>query len=549
MFQNLTNRFQALPAGGRDAVACLLLALAVFAVYANVYHGDFIFDDVLLISRNQYLRDWRHLPDIFTHLNYAGAGMEGAFYRPVEMLLRLALYQLFGLSKPAFHAVNVLLQALNAGLIYWLGRKLGFAPGAVFSAALLWSVHPLHTQNIALMSSTAEPLWTAFGLMGLLAFVYRDSAAILFFLLALGCKETAIVFPALAVACLFISSDADDRLKPALYARTWPFWLLLAVYAVTYMHFNDFHPFKGTYATFPDLETYAANIFSRLLTCLATLPAYLGLIVYPTNLHMERVFPVFTSVFSWQVLAGAALAAGALAQIILGKGKRGLFLSFGLFWFAAALSPLTGILIPIDYKISEGWMYVPLIGLFLGVAQTLAVWIGGMKSKTAPVIAAAAVALMALLFGIKTYSQNDVYQTPATFYENILRCGGYHTRAYQNLGNYYWKEGEFDKAIESYKLAFKNPDQGDIIPASLHYQIALAYLRVTLDENYVPKSDSLMEALPQVTHIPEAVDELNQALKADPGFEPARALLGAINDWQAKRMFMHPAGSSYLFRK
>src|ERR1035437_5260609 len=96
---------------------------------------------------------------------------------------------------------------------------------------------------------------------------------------------------------------------------------------------------------------------------------------------MERNFPVFTSVLSWQVLAGAALVEGALAQIVTGKGKRGLPLSFGLFWFAAALSPLTGIVVPIDAMVSEGWLYMPTIGLSLGAAQTLAIWIHRLKFK------------------------------------------------------------------------------------------------------------------------------------------------------------------------
>jgi tetratricopeptide (TPR) repeat protein len=516
----------------REAIAYLLLPLAVFAIYANVYPYDFLLDDQSLIITNLFLRDWHHLPDIFTHLNYAGSGAEKGFYRPVEQVLRLALYQMFGLSRPAFHALNVVIHAINAALMYRLGRKLGFMQSAAFSAALLWAVHPIYTQEVAYMSSTSELLWAMFCLLGLSALLpdftpRKTGVALLLFLLALISKETAVVFPALASACLFIVSK--DRLKPSLYIKTWPFWLLSVLYTVTYMHVNSYRPFA---ATSPDMDTYAQHIIPRIFTALATLPVYFGLVIYPTNLHMERYFPVFLSFFSWQVVAGAGLAIAALAQILVGKGKRGLALTFGFFWFAAALSPVTGILIPVDALISEGWLYVPAIGLFLGVAQTLAVWVSGLKFRRAPAIAAVAVTLASLSLGVETYFQNEVYQNPATFYDNIFKCGGYRSRAYPDLGIYYMNKHDFDNSIKYFKLAVENPNERNVPSAAIHAQLALAYLRVTSDENYMVTPDAVIRALPSSTQIPEAIDELNLALRIDPNFYFAHTLLSAIYRWQ-----------------
>ena len=38
----------------------------------------------------------------------------------------------------------------------------------------------------------------------------------------------------------------------------------------------------------------------------------------------------------------------AFAQVWWGRAKRGLALSFGLLWFAVALSPATGIIFPVN---------------------------------------------------------------------------------------------------------------------------------------------------------------------------------------------------------
>lgn len=522
-------------AARREALSYLLLVLAVFAVYSNVYHGGFLLDDQSLIITNVYLRDWSHLPDIFKNLNYAGSGTEKGFYRPVEEVLRLVLYQIFGLIPPPFHALNVVVHALNAGLVYRLGRKLGFGAGAVFSAALLWAIHPIYTQEVAYMSSTSELLWTTFCLLGLIALLpdftpRKTCLAVVFVLIGFISKETTVVFPALAAACLFIVSK--DRLKPATYIKTWPFWLLSTGYAAIYTYMNSYRPFE---ASTPELDSYAHHIFTRIITSLATLPTYFGLVIYPTNLHMERAFPVFLSAFAWPVLVGAALVACALTQMALGRGKRGITLSFGFFWFAAALSPFTGIVIPIDAMISEGWIYMPAIGLVLGLAQALAVWVNGLKFEKAPALAAAGVAVAALLLGIKTYNQNEIFQTPVTFYENIFKCGGNRVRAYPDLGIYYLNKQDFDNSVKYFKLAVENPNERNVPSAAIHTQLALAYLGVTSDENYMVMPDAVIKALPYTNHIPEAIDELNIALRIDPNFYFAHTLLSTIYRWQGDK--------------
>jgi len=533
MFQSLINRFQTLPAGWREATPYLLLTLAVFAAYANVYNDAFLLDDPYLVVGNKFLRDWRYLPDIFTHLNYAGADRDGVYYRPLVTVLHLILYQIFGLSKPAFHALNIALQALNAGLVYKLGRKLGFGAGAVFSAALLWCVHPLNTQDITYISSMPELICAAFMLTGLLTLLpdftpRKICLSLPFFLLALGSKESAVVFPALAVACLFIVSK--NRLKPATYIKTWPFWLISAADAAiwllwsTHSHMSDPQDFDI------DPNLYTFSLINRIFTSLATLPVYFSLMVWPTGLHFPRSFPIFTSVLSWQVLCGMVLVIGALTQIILGKGKRGLPLSFGLFWFAATLSPYTGIVIPIDAMISEGWLYVPSIGLALGVAQTLSSRINKPKFKT---ITAVVVTVAALSLGVKSYSQNQVYQNQATLYENIFSCGEDFANTHNNLGIYYLGQNEFDKAIEQFKHVVARPGtRPPPMMAGLYINLAVAYLRVPSDENGVTTIPALVDALPHTHQIPEAVEALNKALEYAPDSTWARQFLDIIHAYQ-----------------
>jgi hypothetical protein len=166
----MLKRFHALPTSYREAAPYVLLILAVLAAYANIYSGTFLFEDQILIINNKFLRSWHYLPDIFTHTNYGGdnsADVQGVFYRPITIMMYLIIYQIFGLSAPVFHAFHVLVHLINACLVNRLGRKLGFTAGAAFAAALIWGVHPLHTQDVSFMSSTGEIMWSMFALAGL----------------------------------------------------------------------------------------------------------------------------------------------------------------------------------------------------------------------------------------------------------------------------------------------------------------------------------------------------------------------------------------------
>ena len=63
--------------------------------------------------------------------------------------------------------------------------------------------------------------------------------------------------------------------------------------------------------------------------------AYLGILVWPVGLHMERAFYVFNDVAP-QVWWGLLILALAITQLAWGRGQRGLAMSWGLLWFGAA---------------------------------------------------------------------------------------------------------------------------------------------------------------------------------------------------------------------
>ena len=507
-----------LPSPVRKAGVYFILAFIVFIFYVNAYENVFLFDDNLLIQLNSYLPGWSHVGELLTRSTTSGVHIVGGFYRPVQMILYLFAFHLGGGTEFWFHTLNMLLHIANTCLVYKLGTKLDFDRRAVFLGALVWGVHPLFTEAVTYMSATADPLFALFCLLGIIVLLpdftrHKLMMAFPLFLLGLGSKETTVMFPLLVMVCLFLTSPR--RLDFRTYLRTLPYWIVSISYIVWRTHASGFdgpQSYSADYdlPQFGNLKLYAAHPMYRIYTFFATLPAYLNLTVYPTGLHMERSITVYSTLFAGPVLIGLGmcfLAAGQIVRSARHPGKQ-IELSWGLLWFGAAHAPDTGILVPINSLFLEHWMYLPLAGLFLGIAQTIAKFV--QKKPRAYGWAAASVAVIfAGCLAAKTFRQNEIWRNPGTFYPNIFAYGEVSARAHNNLALYYSDQGRYADAIVEFKKAMQISD----IYAETPFNLGLTYLRLPPN--------------PQA-HIDEAIDSFKHSIQVDPNFYRSYNMLGEV---------------------
>src|SRR5512139_3248898 len=138
-------------AGATRLQAGLLLA-AVLAAYASAFGGSFQFDDFNVIVRQPAVQSlaawWESMPGI----------------RPLLKLSYALSWGAGGGSTVAFHAVNIALHAANALLAWAILRELwdrmgiGEAGAAAFAGALLFALHPAHTEAVAYVSGRSVSL-------------------------------------------------------------------------------------------------------------------------------------------------------------------------------------------------------------------------------------------------------------------------------------------------------------------------------------------------------------------------------------------------------
>lgn len=468
------------------------LLLFVLAIYSNAYTNGFLLDDEFLLQKNRFIDDVQYFWRIFTSSSTMGAGGTDSFYRPMQTLAYFIVCQIFGLSEPAFHALNIILHFTNSCLIFFLAvKEFKIQPWLAFSAALLWAAHPLHVEAVTYMSATADPLHTLFILAALLS-IHRMWLASLFFILALGSKESGIVFLPLAITLLAVK--AKDPLNLNTYFRTWPVWIITIVYLVARKTVLDF---DDTFTFYPEPNIYTENISVRIMTFLATLPKYFGLLLWPTVLHMERDFPVYAGI-ALPVVGGAVILLVGIILVALDYKKTARAGALAALWFFMAHVPHTGVILPVNSFFLEHWMYLPSIGLILGIY-----WWLDQKKLNAKVIAGVT-AILAVALGAATFQQNRVWADPITFYEHILNVSRGTQRVHNNLGMAYSESNQGDKAIEHYMKAVEIKD-------------SYPQVRHNIGEEYIKRGD-----------FQTALLHLHRAVEINPQFYHSYKNLAAI---------------------
>ena len=192
---------------------------------------------------------------------------------------------------------------------------------------------------------------------------------------------------------------------------------------------------------------------------LRALGDYGRLMVYPSNLHMERTVvdgENYGSNRSWrnsvrsEYLSMLGLAVLSVAIYGASRKETGQSLRiFGAAWFFLAYLPTSNI-VELNATVAEHWLYLPSVGFLLFVAGCA---LALPKRFEKPLAIFASVAVLAL--GLRSYVRSTDWATPETFYERTVAAGGTSTRVSVNLAQLYARRGEYARAEAIYRNVLK----------------------------------------------------------------------------------------------
>jgi protein O-mannosyl-transferase len=437
--------------GFSERTRILALAAASILVYANTLLNNFALDDFLYIFNNPAVTS----PSLKL---FFSATKDFNVFRPVTFIA-LALNWALGTVHPwGYHVVNLLLHAGVTLLLYLLLKKLlenlAYGITAAWVAALLFAVHPIHTEAVAGIVNRSELLAAGFLLAAWLLHLDDWSLpALLCFALAMMAKESAVVFVPLVILGDYVRGQWKSFVRYVSVAAVAGLYLAVLRKAQG-GHFGE----KGI----SGLDNPLAHLSPvlRISNAIRVAWKYIGLQIYPAALTSDYSYNAITLYADWKHLlpavVGMALVLG-LGIWALWTGRRAW--AFAVGFYLAAFSVTANILTPTGTIMGERLAYLPSAGFCLLVALF---WLELEKRNRR--VAWYALAVVALLFSARTILRNRDWRDTFTIYSAAVRTVPNSAKSHAGLGEQYLRRNQLQDARKEFQTSLTiYPDFADLI--------------------------------------------------------------------------------------
>jgi tetratricopeptide (TPR) repeat protein len=506
-------------------LAALALAVAVLAVYQNIFDQPFIFDDQPAILENPTITQ---LWPPWTALGFTNEHTNAAVGRPVVNYSFALNYAVSGFDPWSYHALNLIIHALATWVLFGvirrtlrqpvLAKRLGDdALPLAFFIALLWAVHPLLTESVTSVVQRTESLGALFYLLTLYCFIRSlDSrrtiawlaGAVATLLLGLASKETVATAPVIILLYdrTFIAGTfgAVWRLRRKFFTVLASSWLFLAG-----LMWNAAN--RGGTVGF-GLGTVW---WEYALKQCAAVPHYFMLALWPHPLAIDYGKEVVASLST--VWLPAVTLAVVLAGTLWALVRHPAWGFLGA-WVFIILAPSSSFVPLTTQTEAEHRMYMPLAALVVLVVVQLYAWAGRRAFALAAVLTVA--------MGLLTFQRNQAYQTAISIWQDDVNAVPANARAHQNFAAALGRLYRGPECIEEYELALRlDPTNADVensagyaLAVTDHLAEALFHYRraIILQPDFAAAQVNLGNLLKQTGHLPEAMAEYHQALRNEP---------------------------------
>lgn len=504
------------PCPGPGKWWCGVCVTAVIVVYLNSFPAPFLFDDHAAIVENPHVRHLWPLSGALTAPRETTAAG-----RPTLCLSLAVSYAISGDHVWGFHAVNILIHAAAAGLLFVVVRRtlnslrLRDRYGAranvlACCVALVWVVHPLHTMCVTYIVQRAESLMGLCYLATLYCVIRSTESrrwgvgAILACLVGMGAKEAMATAPVVVLLydVLFLSGSFRGTMR----RRAWVYVGLMACWI----------PLGFLVASAPRSESAGVSlttisVWEYLRTQPEVILHYLRLVVWPSPLVLDYEWPVATQ--WWEIVLPGTVIVGMLAATVVGVMRRRAWSMAGV-WFFGVLAVSSSV-VPIVIVASEHRMYLPsaaVITMFVVGGDAVISRARSIPSQAKPLIVTGVV----LALGGVTIVRNRDYYSAIGIWKDVISKRPENPRAHCNLG----------AALEA----------GDDLQGALpHLEHA-----VRLNPRYADARYNLGSVLGKLGRLNEAMVQLEECLRLRPREERAHYNLGYA--YQLKNQYREAIG-------
>ncbi len=554
-------------------VICILLLLAVIALYFRVVYFEFVnFDDQMYVTENPVVQHGLSSQGVI----YVFTSTAAEFWHPLTWLSHMLDYELYGPRAGGHHLTSVFLHAANTVILFFIFLRMTGSTGRSGVVAALFALHPLHVESVAWVAERKDVLSTFFGLLCVWAYVrYAQLAAggptpreskrtsqpasttkdpwphyilaLVFYALSLMSKPTLVTMPFLLLLLDFWplkrfpwdgakSGSVGAKQNPAnapfrLLAEKGPLLLASIAASVAAYWIQASRHNLGSTEQFP--------LPLRLANVIMSYGLYLRKTIWPFDLAYYYPYPDF-----WPgglvMIAGVVLVAVTVGVVLMIRSRPYLFV--GWFWYVGTLVPVIGLVQVGTHSMADRYSYVPLIGIFVMVVWGAGDLFGRWRFSSAMQrgIAVASIVGCAAV----TWPQVGYWQNSEKLARQAIRVTANNYVAHANLGATLSDQGKHAEALKEFETSFQieqsvryKPDQSGI-----RYNLGTALAQVgRLDEAYrqlyralelEPTAPKIYRNLASVLALQGKLDDAiayyQEALRRQPDYKEARADLADV---------------------
>ena len=315
---------------------------------------------------------------------------------------------------------------------------------ALFTA-ILFVLHPAHTEVVIYISSRSAGLMSLFCLASVTAYLrwltektptYQLWLATLCWFAAVFVKEVALILPALLIwLTYFIAPEKFSQLVQLGFKQKWIIFTILLIPLLWVL-------------SIPQYARLFTNLSHLQLEHLVNQPAahihYLSKTLWGIGLNIDYSALIITK--THRITAGLALV--VLVYLCWRKRKQWPVFSFALGWWLICLLPTNSIIYRPDL-INDRQIYLASVGMLVLVSVLMARAFLYFPKYFNTVL----VLVVLIYFGGSSLQRSADYQTEISLWQASLRQNRNNPRAWNNLGYAFHLAGDDIKAKDCYENA------------------------------------------------------------------------------------------------
>jgi protein O-mannosyl-transferase len=450
---------------------CLALGLLSFIIYFNTLWNGYVLDDVMVLKENtMVMQGTKAIGELLSTPHMRGyLIIPNDMWRPLSLVMFAIEYQFFGPNPMVGHFFNVVVFC-GCVIMFFLflikffdGKKTAVA----FIAALIFAVHPIHTDVVANIKSRDELLCFFFAFLSLNYFMsYMKSGKMLqlvlgifIFFLSLMSKETVVTFAAIIPLLFFFYNNQSKQ--RALFITAGSAAALITFVLIRASILNTYNANQPAPVEFIDNALAGApDAIARFTTEFVIMGKYLKLMFIPYPLlcnysYNAIQYASLASIWFWLSLAAyGAMIWFAITRWI--KNKKDPW-TFGIVFYLATLSLFSNFPFLMGAEMAERFAFFASAGICLLMALAIEQWI--IKAEATDITLLTSTRVMAvlvplcLLFSGMTIARNFDWATDYKLFKTDVEKSPNDSRLYHYVAtaiaeNVYPKETDSLKKKE-----------------------------------------------------------------------------------------------------